>query len=821
MFKYNLAVFIKSLLLFSVFSSIIYAQETIDNQPIQSSQIYERIMFIEVRGSQRIESDTIKSYMTVKPGDLYDDAEVDRSLKILFNTGLFADVAIRYENSGLIVFVIENPIINRIDFEGNSALKDDKFEEEIELGPRSVYTRSKVQADVQRLIELYRRSGRFSAFIEPKVIRQPQNRIDLIFEITEGPTTGVSSINFLGNRSFRDRKLKSQLVTKESKWWRFFSSDDSYDPDKLAYDREQIRKFYLDEGYADFQVVSAVAELTKDGNNFVITFVLDEGQIYEFGESSIESSLENMNTDELLYLIEHRRGNQYKATDIDITVDALTLAVGEEGYASAEVRPRVRRKREEGIVDIVYSIDEGPRVYIEKININENTRTRDEVIRRELRVSEGDAYNKVLIDRSETKIKSLGYFREVETSIRPGTEEDRMIVDFEVEEQPTGELSLGAGFSSAESLLLEIGISERNLLGRGQSVRLNISTSERRKQFEIGFTQPYFLGRRLTAGFDIFHIDNDYRRYSSYRSTQSGASIRAVWPMAEYASLSVFYRYLKEEISSYFFQSGYNLADDYNANKSEIGYSYVIDTRDDPIDTTRGWTFSFGQDIAGLGGDSEYIRSSLGGRYYYEIARDWVLSAGANAGYIYNYGSKDLRINDRFFKGGNTFRGFDRAGVGPKEKITDRPRGAEFFAIGTLEVTVPLGLPDEFGLRTALFTDFGIIGKNDDEDRVLNTYRAQELMGDITSPFYNLSELLNQNYSAIDAACKNDSAGLNEIYGTLCTRFVDDATFRATVGVTLNWNSPFGPIRFDIGRAVVSEDYDDAKFFRFSGGTRF
>ena len=574
MFKYNLAVFIKLLSLLVLLTPLLFSQENNNDSTLKTSQIYERIMFIEVRGSQRIESDTIKSYMTVKPGDLYDDAEVDRSLKILFNTGLFADVAIRYEKSGLIVFVIENPIINRIDFEGNKALKDDKFEEEIELSPRSVYTRSKVQADVQRLVELYRRSGRFSAYIEPKVIRQPQNRIDLIFEISEGPTTGVSSINFLGNRNFRDRKLKSQLVTKESKWWKFFSSDDSYDPDKLAYDREQIRKFYLDEGYADFQVVSAVAELTKDGKNFVITFVLDEGQIYEFGNSSIESTLENMNTEELLYLIEHDEGNQYKATDIDNTVDAITLAVGEEGYASAEVRPRVRRKREEGIVDIVYFIEEGPRVYIEKININENTRTRDEVIRRELRVSEGDSYNKVLIDRSETKIKSLGYFREVETSIRPGSEEDRMIVEFEVEEQPTGELTLGAGFSSAESLLLEIGISERNLLGRGQSVRLNVSTSERRKQFEIGFTQPYFLGRKLTAGFDIFHIDNDYRRYSSYRSTQSGASIRAVWPMAEYASLSVFYRFLKEEIDSYFFQSGYNLADDYNADKSEIGYSY-------------------------------------------------------------------------------------------------------------------------------------------------------------------------------------------------------------------------------------------------------
>ena len=817
--KYKTLVFI-GIAVFQFFGSAA-GQNSLLNNENSGTQTLERILFIEVRGSQRIEPDTIRSYMIVKPGDLYAEESVDRSLKILFNTGLFADVAIRHENSGLIVFVIENPIINRIDFEGNKALKDDKFEEEVELGPRSVYTRSKVQADVQRLIELYRRSGRFSATIEPKVIRQPQNRVDLIFEINEGPTTGVASINFLGNIRFKDRKLKSQLVTKESSWWRFFSSDDSYDPDKLAYDREQLRKFYLDEGYADFQIISAVAELTKDGSNFIITFVLDEGRIYEFGEAIIESSLENMNTDDLLYLIEHMPGNQYRATQIDDTVDKITLAVGEEGYASAEVRPRVRRNKENGIVDIVYSIQEGPRVYVEKININENSRTRDEVIRRELRVVEGDAYNKVLIDRSETKIKSLGYFREVEVSVSPGTTEDRIIVDFEVEEQPTGELSLGAGFSSAESLLLEISISERNLLGRGQSVRLNIANSERRKQFEIGFTQPYFLGRRLTAGFDIFHIDNDYRRYSSYRSTQSGASLRAAWPMSEYASLSVFYRYLQEEISSYFFQSGYNLADDYNSNKSEFGYSYAIDTRDDYIDTTRGWTFSVGQDLAGLLGDSEYIRTSFGGKYYYEIAQGWVLNVGGNAGYIYNYGSKNLRINDRFFKGGNTFRGFDRAGVGPKEIITDRPRGAEFFAVGTLEITVPLGLPDEFGLRTAFFTDFGIIGKNDDEDRILNTYRAQELLGDQLSPYYDISSLLNQDYSVLDEACRINSAGLNEEYGTLCTRFVDDATFRATVGVTLNWDSPFGPIRFDIGRAIVSEDYDDAKFFRFSGGTKF
>ena len=817
--KYKTLVFI-AVAVFQFFGPAV-GQNSLLNYENSDVQILERILFIEVRGSQRIEPDTIRSYMIVKPGDLYSEKSVDRSLKILFNTGLFADVAIRHENSGLIVFVIENPIINRVDFEGNKALKDDKFEEEVELGPRSVYTRSKVQADVQRLIELYRRSGRFSATIEPKVIRQPQNRVDLIFEINEGPTTGVASINILGNIRFRDRKLKSQLVTKESSWWRFFSSDDSYDPDKLAYDREQLRKFYLDEGYADFQIISAVAELTKDGSNFIITFVLDEGRIYEFGEANIESSLENMNTDDLLYLIEHKPGNQYRATQIDDTVDKITLAVGEEGYASAEVRPRVRRNKENGIVDIVYSIQEGPRVYVEKINISENSRTRDEVIRRELRVVEGDAYNKVLIDRSETKVKSLGYFREVEVSVSPGTTEDRIIVDFEVEEQPTGELSLGAGFSSAESLLLEISISERNLLGRGQSVRLNIATSDRRKQFEIGFTQPYFLGRRLTAGFDIFHIDNDYRRYSSYRSTQSGASLRAAWPMSEYASLSVFYRFLQEEISSYFFQSGYNLADDYNSNKSEFGYSYGIDTRDDYIDTTRGWTFSIGQDLAGLLGDSEYLRTSFGGKYYYEIAQGWVLNVGGNAGYIYNYGSKNLRINDRFFKGGNTFRGFDRAGVGPKEIITDRPRGAEFFAVGTLEVTIPLGLPDEFGLRTALFTDFGILGKNDDQDRVLSTYRAQELLGDQLSPYYDISSLLNQDYSVLDEACRINSAGLNEEYGTLCTRFVDDATFRATVGVTLNWDSPFGPIRFDIGRAIVSEDYDDAKFFRFSGGTKF
>ena len=801
---------------------IVNAQE--ESQVIEDNQIIqsiERILFVEVRGSQRIEPDTIRSYMTIKPGDLYNEEVVDQSLKILFNTGLFADVAIRYENSGLIVFVVENPIINRVDFEGNKALKTDKFEEEVELRPRSVYTRSKVQADVQRLVELYRRSGRFSAKIEPKVIRQPQNRVDLIFEISEGPTTGVSSINFLGNKKFRDRKLKGKLVTQESKWWKFFSSEDSYDPDKLAYDREQLRKFYLDEGYADFQVISAVAELTKDGSNFIITYVLDEGIEYEFGDATIRSSLPNMDTDTLLPLIEHRRGNKYKATDIDSSIDNITFAVGEDGYASADVRPRVKRNREEAVIDIVYIIEEGPRVYIETVNINQNTRTRDEVIRRELRVLEGDAYNKVLIDRSETKIKSLGYFKEVEVSVRPGSTEDRMIVDFDVEEQPTGELSVGAGFSSAESLLLEIGISERNLLGRGQSIKFNIANSERRKQFEIGFTQPYFLGRRMSAGFDIFHIDNDYRRYSSYRSMQSGASIRAVWPMSDFSNLSVFYRYFQEEVSSYLFDSGYNLADDYNADKSEIGYSYVIDTRDDYIDTTSGWTFSFGQDVAGLLGDSEYIRSTTGGKYYYEIAQNWVLNVGANAGYVYNYSNKKLRINDRFFKGGTTFRGFDRAGVGPKELITDRPRGAEFFAIGTIELTVPIGLPDEFGLKTAIFSDFGIIGKNDDTDRVLNNQQAQQILSDVNDPFYDPIAVINSDYSSLNDACAVDSVGLNEKYGTLCTRFVDDATFRATVGITLNWNSPFGPIRFDIGRDVVSEEYDDAKFFRFSGGTRF
>ena len=819
--KNNKLLFLISFLFFSFFCNVSAQEETQALEETQIVQSIERILFVEVRGSQRIEPDTIRSYMTIKPGDLYNEEIVDQSLKILFNTGLFADVAIRYENSGLIVFVVENPIINRVDFEGNKALKTDKFEEEVELRPRSVYTRSKVQADVQRLVELYRRSGRFSAKIEPKVIRQPQNRVDLIFEISEGPTTGVSSINFLGNKKFKDRKLKGKLVTQESKWWKFFSSEDSYDPDKLAYDREQLRKFYLDEGYADFQVISAVAELTKDGSNFIITYVLDEGIEYKFGEATIRSSLPNMDTDTLLPLIDHRKGNKYKATDIDSSIDNITFAVGEDGYASADVRPRVKRNKDEAIIDIVYIIEEGPRVYIETVNINQNTRTRDEVIRRELRVLEGDAYNKVLIDRSETKIKSLGYFKEVEVSVRPGSTQDRMIVDFDVEEQPTGELSIGAGFSSAESLLLEIGISERNLLGRGQSIKFNIANSERRKQFEIGFTQPYFLGRRMSAGFDIFHIDNDYRRYSSYRSMQSGASLRAVWPMSDFSNLSVFYRYFQEEISSYLFDSGYNLADDYNADKSEIGYSYVIDTRDDYIDTTSGWTFSFGQDLAGLLGDSEYIRSTTGGKYYYEIAQNWVLNVGANAGYVYNYSNKKLRINDRFFKGGTTFRGFDRAGVGPKELITDRPRGAEFFAIGTIELTVPIGLPDEFGLKTAIFSDFGIIGKNDDTDRVLNNQQAQQILSDENDPFYDPIAVINSDYGSLNDACAIDSVGLNEKYGTLCTRFVDDATFRATVGITLNWNSPFGPIRFDIGRDVASEDYDDAKFFRFSGGTRF
>ena len=491
------------------------------------------IQEIEVQGNQRIEAATVRSYLAVAVGDPFDPVELDRSLKNLFATGLFDDVSLRREGDRLIVAVVENPIINRIAFEGNRRLDDETLEAELQLRPRVVYTRSRVQNAVSRILELYRRNGRFAATVEPKVIELPQNRVDLVFEINEGPLTKVARIVFIGNQAFDDDDLRSVIQTKEAAWYRFLSSDDTYDPDRVAFDQELLRRYYLARGYADFNVRSAIAELTPDGERFVVTFTVEEGERYDFGKIGIESRIPDLEPEQLRELLKTKQGDVYNADQIEDSISALTEEIGELGYAFAQVEPVPNKHEAEHTIDLTYAINEGSRVYIERIDIVGNVRTLDEVIRREFRVSEGDAFNTALLRRSRQRIENLGYFEKVEINTLPGSSPDKTRIEVNVSERSTGELSFGAGYSTSDGPLGDIRLTERNFLGRGQSIQANFTISGRTQEIDLGFTEPYFLDREVAAGFDLFRRSTNFQSEGSFDQRTTGGTLRANYPLTE------------------------------------------------------------------------------------------------------------------------------------------------------------------------------------------------------------------------------------------------------------------------------------------------
>ena len=734
------------------------------------AEIGKAVEFIRVEGTQRVEAETVRAYMVVREG-LVDQADlVDQSVKTLFSSGLFADVTIRREGKGLVVTVVENPIINRVSFEGNTAINDDNLGSEAGLSARQIYTRAKVQDDVERFIELYRRSGRFAVRIEPKVIQLPQNRIDLVFEINEGPTTGIRSINIVGNKVFSDDELRGEIITRETRWWRLFSANDNYDPDRVAYDRELLRRFYLSKGYADFRVVASNAELTRDGKGFFLNFTVEEGDLYSFGDARVSTALDAIDIVELEEQISYEAGEKYDSRRIDKTVDALTKIVGEKGYAFAEVRPRVKRDRETNVVGVEFVIEEGPRVYVERININGNTRTRDEVIRRELRLSEGDAFNQVLMARSQRNVRALGFFGAVDVSETPGTEEDKTIIDVNVREQPTGELSFGVGYSSAEALTTQLSVSERNFLGRGQRLRLNLGLSNQVQRYNVGFTEPYFLNRDVSAGFSLFNTDSEYDYQDGLKTKEQGIGLSLGFPLSEDGRLSLFANFTQDELTNQTTSSSINPG--YDRFKQTLGYYYSIDMRDDVINPTDGWNLNFGQDIAGPSGDVSFLRTSASANYFEEIAEGWVFHAKMNLGVIHDYKGGAIAYSDRFFRGGRNFRGFERGGIGPRDLATDSSLGSNRYLTGTTQVSLPLGIPKEVGMRANAFVDFGVMGETD-------------------------------------------------VVPTSSSQIEDEMAFRATYGLSFAWRSPLGPVRFDFARPIVKEDYDETRFFRFTIGTSF
>jgi outer membrane protein insertion porin family len=739
--------------------------------PALAQSSADRISDIQIVGTQRIDPETVRSYLQIAAGETFDPGRMDASLKNLFNTGLFADVTLRRERNSLIVQVVENPIINRIAFEGNQKLNNEVLQTEVTLRPRVVYTRTKVQNDVQRILDLYRRSGRFAATVEPKVIQLPENRVDLVFEIDEGPSTGIRAINFIGNSVFSDGTLRDTIQTVESAFWRFLNSNDTYDPDRLSFDRELLRRFYLSEGYADFRVVSAIAELTPDREDFVITFTVEEGERYTFGNIDVSSELKELETAQLLALVTGEKGDWYNADEVETSVQALTETLGSRGFAFVEVRPRVNRDREARTIDITYEIREGPRVYVERIDIIGNVRTLDRVIRREIALDEGDAFNTAKIRRSRQRLNNLNFFSRVDINNKPGSQPDQTTIEVAVQEKSTGELSIGAGFSSASGALGDISLRERNLLGKGQDLRLGLTIAQEQQQIDLSFTEPYFLDRDFAAGFDVFLRQTDFTDESSYEQKEEGFGLRGGYNLQPRLRHTARYSLVRDEITDVDLAASQvvkSQAGEYTT--SSIGSEFFYDELNRRFDPSDGYFVRYNFDVAGLGGTTKYFRNSVGAGVYEPLFGTSVVgSVRGEAGFIESLDDQVIRLTDRYYVGGDNLRGFESAGIGPRDLSTDDSIGGNRYYVGTIEMVFPLGLPDEIDLQGAVFGDVGSLWEIED-------------------PFPNL---------------------------------VDSQSIRASVGVGVAWKSPFGPIRVDLAQAVLKENFDKTEVFRFNFGTRF
>ncbi len=757
---------------FGIAGLVLVAQLAANHPAVAQSG--EAIESITIRGNQRIEATTVQSYLTVRPGDSFDDEALDQSLKNLYASSFFEDVTLRREGDSLIVEVVENPIINRIAFEGNLRLDDETLEPEVQLRPRVVFTRSRVQNAVSRILELYRRNGRYAATVEPKIIKLPENRVDLVFEVNEGPLTEVGRVVFIGNEAFSDSTLRGVIQTQESSWLSFFTSDDTYDPDRLAFDQELLRRHYLARGYVDFNVRSALAELTPGGQTFVITFTVDEGEEYEFGDVKIDSRLKDLKPEQLRELLETKSDQIYNADDVETSITALTDEIGKLGYAFVDIEPELEKRPDERTIDLTYVINEGSRVYIERIDVIGNVRTLDEVVRREFRLSEGDAFNTALLRRSRQRIQNLGYFEKVDLRTLPGSAPDKTRIEIEVTEKSTGELSFGAGFSTSDGPLGDIRLTERNLLGTGRSVTANFRLSKRRSEIDFSLTEPYFLDTDITAGVDIFRTDTDFQDESSFDQTTLGGALRASYPLTEHLRHGLKFTVRQDDIrnvdndASQFIQ-----AEEGQELSVLLGQTLTYDRRDTRFLPTEGYLLRFQQEFAGFGGDAQYLKHELVGSYYYPFTPSWVLNLSARGGYIFGYGGEDVRLFDRFFLGGSSLRGFRFAGVGPRDDDTNDALGGNSLATATAELRFPLGLPEALRMFGRVFSEAGTL------------------------------------------------TGIDVPDGVADDDLLDSGTLRASAGIGLSWLSPLGPISIDFSQALLKEDEDRTESFRVSFGTRF
>jgi outer membrane protein insertion porin family len=814
---------------------------------------------IGVEGNRRVEVETIRSYFKAGPGGRLTQAEIDDGLKALIETGLFQDVRINQTGGRVVVVVVENPVIGRIAFEGNKKIKDEQLSSEIQSKPRGTLSRPMVQSDAQRIAEIYRRSGRYDVRVNPEIIEQPNNRVDLVFTITEGQKTGVKSVEFIGNVAYSSYRLKDIIKTHESNLLSFLGGGDVYDPDRVEADRDLIRRFYLKHGFADVQVVAALTEYDPDKKGFLVTFKIEEGQQYRVASVDFQSSIGTLDGNSLRSFSRVGVGSLYNAEALEKSVEEMQIEASRRGYAFAIVRPRGDRNFEQHTVSIVFTIDEGPRTYIERINIRGNTRTRDYVIRREFDISEGDAYNRALVDRAERRLKNLDFFKSVKIVTEPGSSSDRIILIVDLEEKSTGDFSVSGGYSTTDGALAEVSVSERNFLGRGLFAKASVTYGQYARGYSLSFVEPYLLDYRVALGLDLFQRQQLANSYISYGTKTIGFSPRLGFSLREDLALQLRYSIYEQQIqlpsalancnnnpnngllafnpSPAFanlnnipaggtatfggqsatdtsgiglwcysdgeaslpvrkeLQSGQTLT-------SSLGYSLNYNTLDNNKNPTDGLIIDWKQDFAGVGGDVSYIKSAIDAKYYTPLVADIVGVIHAQGGILNQMGNNQLRMLDHFQMGPNLVRGFAPNGIGPRDinpyGTGDALGGTKYWGVSA-ELQMPFWfLPKEVGLKGAVYADAGGLFDYKGPTDWLQT-------GEVNVP---------------GCTPPKTTAPVNP--GTcLGLQYDNGNVVRTSVGVGLIWASPFGPLRFDYAIPLTKGQFDRVQQFKFGGGTSF
>ncbi|PLL13751.1 outer membrane protein assembly factor BamA [Tabrizicola sp. TH137] len=734
---------------------------------------------VTVEGNQAIEPQTILAYAGIGRGETVSAARLNDAYQNIVNSGLFESVELVPQGSTLLIRVVEYPMINIVNFEGNARLKDEELAEIAKSRGRLVYSPSQAEEDAAAIADAYRVRGRIAATVDPRIIRRDGNRVDLVFEITEGRVAEIERLSFVGNRAFTDRRLRQVLETKQAGLLRSIIQRDTFVAERLELDKQLLRDFYLARGYADVQVLDATSDVARERDAFFVTFTIREGQQFRIGEVSTVSEIEGVDAAEFAAVQRIRRGETWSPALIDNNIARMENLALRKGLTFVRVDPRITRDERGGILDVEFAIVRGERIFVERIDIEGNTTTLDQVVRRQFRTVEGDPLNAREIRQAAERIRALGFFADAQVNAEPGSTPDQVVVNVDVEEQPTGSLTFGASYGVSTGVGFNVGLSEQNFLGRGQALGVSLTSGTDTSEGSFSFAEPAFLGRDVTLKFAASYRESDNENSTTYDTRVGRLSPALEFPLGELSRLEVRYTYKDSKISDVPAGASNIIVQEAALGAqitSSVGYTYTYDTRVSGLNPKGGILLRFGQDIAGLGGDTEFIMTSALALAETKVAQEEVtLRAIFEGGMINSLGGTNSQITERFFANGK-IRGFEPGGIGPRDlSALNDALGGNMFAVARFEADFPLGLPEEYGVSGGVFFDVGSVWSLDN--------------------------------------INGGSAGANPVD--------DSMNLRSSVGVSIFWDTPVGPLRLNFAKPLVKEDYDLEQTFDLTVSTRF